>query len=94
VFIKPTYFLSGVEVTPTAADYSAPYNEDFTNGAYQWLANTRLLTFELSDGVNPDSLSIPDELFLRNRTDSDSVKLQIIYETKTTKSGTSVRFNK
>jgi len=94
VFIKPTYFLTGVEVTPAAADFSAPYNEDYTNGAYQWSVNSRLLTYELSDGVNPDSLSIPDELFLRNRTDSDSVKLQIIYETKTTKSGTLVRFNK
>ena len=94
VYIKPTYYLSGVEVTPSASDYSSPYNEDYKNGSYQWSASTRLLTLEIADGTNPDSVSIPDELFLRGSSKSDFVKLKIIYETKTSKSGTIVNFKK
>ncbi|MEI8025205.1 MAG: hypothetical protein WCI18_02545 [Pseudomonadota bacterium] len=94
IYIKPTYYLSGVEITPSASDYSSPYNEDYKNGSYQWVASTRLLTLEITDGTNPDSVSIPDEIFLRGSSKSDFVKLKIIYETKTSKSGTIVNFKK
>ena len=94
IYIKPTYFLEGVEVIPAVSDYSAPYNQDYRNTSYQWTVSTRILSLGITDGTNQDSLSIPDEILLRGSSQSDFVKLQIIYETKTSKLGTIVNFKK
>jgi hypothetical protein len=96
IYVKIKYSNLGAAVTPAASDFSAPYNQDYTNGGTVWSVANKIFEIDFEDDptILIDTLTIPDEVLLRNNTGIDTVTIQVVYETKSTKSGTLLVFEK
>ena len=96
IYIKMKYSYLGSPVAPAASDFPSPYNQDYVSGDYAWSVEKNTIQLDFSDGATPpvDILSIPDEVLLRSNTLIDTITIQVIYETKSTKSGTLIVFEK
>lgn len=96
IFVKIKYSNLGAAVTPAASDFSSPYNQDYTNGGTKWSVEKKTFEIDFIDDatVLTDTLTIPDEVLLRSYTGIDTVTIQVVYETKSTKSGTLLVFEK